>query len=401
VSESLLARRRLVDQQGAVVVQAAVGMMALLAMSAFVVDYGVLWLSRQQAQNAADAGAVSAAVALAYDEPSYPPPAGGIVEQSAMQLVASNPVWFSAAVPAVSYACPPELGTSVPCVRVDVYRDGTSGSTAIPTFFGPVLGIMSQSVRATATAQVAIGNGTTCLKPWAIPDKWIEHRPVDKAWEPGDVFEKYVEPGPGTLLVPADEYLGPVDGGEGMTVGLDLGLQLSLTFADPDANAPITPGLLLPLLLPGPNSYDENISGCNSHLSLFAEQFPTGSSSLLGATASGFADLIAADSLATWDPGTNSVQNSCAPGPCGAISPRLVPIVLFDVDQYQLMRATDNWCPGNIRCVKVANIVGFFIESASGIGAVGYVARYPGLVSPGNPSLSAASSFLPAVTLVR
>ena len=204
----LVSRRRLAGQQGAVVVQAAIGMVTLLGLSVFVVDYGILWLSRQQAQNAADAGAVAAAVARAYDDAADPPSTTGIVGKSAEQMVTANPVWFAPASYVLSFGCPPELGTSVPCAKVDVYRDGTFSSTPIPTFFGPVLGITSQGVRATATAQVAVGNSTPCLKPWAIPDRWTEHRPVDKSWAPGDVFERYLEPG-GTMLVPADEYIAP------------------------------------------------------------------------------------------------------------------------------------------------------------------------------------------------
>jgi uncharacterized membrane protein len=45
----------------------------LTALTAFVVDYGVLWVARRQAQNAADAGALAGATALAFDDVNYPP----------------------------------------------------------------------------------------------------------------------------------------------------------------------------------------------------------------------------------------------------------------------------------------------------------------------------------------
>ena len=41
-------------------------------------------------------------------------------------------------------------------------------------FFGNLLGIGSQGVRATATAQIVTGSQTDCLKPWAILDRWDE-----------------------------------------------------------------------------------------------------------------------------------------------------------------------------------------------------------------------------------
>src|SRR5206468_4796273 len=60
-------------ERGAILIQVAISIMALTAFSAFVVDYGVLWVARGQAQNAADAGALAGAIALAYDDTTYPP----------------------------------------------------------------------------------------------------------------------------------------------------------------------------------------------------------------------------------------------------------------------------------------------------------------------------------------
>ena len=61
---------RLDDERGAVLIQVAVAMLALLALSAFVFDYGVMWVSRGQAQNSADAGALSGAISLAFNSPT-------------------------------------------------------------------------------------------------------------------------------------------------------------------------------------------------------------------------------------------------------------------------------------------------------------------------------------------
>jgi hypothetical protein len=282
-------------------------------------------------------------------------------------------------------------------VRVDVFRDEDHGNP-LPTFFGPVLGIMAQDVRATATAVVAPGNSTTCLKPWAIPDKWIEHRPVTKSWAPGDVFNRYVEggPGAGTLLSPADDYIPPSAGG--MALATELGLQLSMTFADPLSSDPITTGYLLPVSLPGANTYALNITSCNGQLLALNAVLPTESSGVLADTISGFSDLIDADAGASWDSATNSIQDSCAPGPCGAVSPRLVAVALYNVEQYQLMRATGGCPPG---CITVSNIIGVFIESSNSSGAVGYVTKYPGLITEAAPVLSESSSFLPVIALVR
>ena len=53
---------RLRDDRGAIIIHVAFALLALLAFSAFVVDMGVMWVSRRQAQNAADAGALAGAV---------------------------------------------------------------------------------------------------------------------------------------------------------------------------------------------------------------------------------------------------------------------------------------------------------------------------------------------------
>ena len=44
----------------------------------------------------------------------------------------------------------------------------------------------------------------TCVKPFTIPDKWIEKNPDTKDWEPTDGFLRYGKKG--VLLSPADVY---------------------------------------------------------------------------------------------------------------------------------------------------------------------------------------------------
>src|SRR5437867_1366842 len=60
-------------ERGAILIQVAISIMALTAFTAFVVDYGVLWVARGQAQNAADAGALAGAIAREFDDVADPP----------------------------------------------------------------------------------------------------------------------------------------------------------------------------------------------------------------------------------------------------------------------------------------------------------------------------------------
>jgi Flp pilus assembly protein TadG len=61
-------QRRRESERGAVFIHVAIGLLVLLGFIAFVADYGMLWVSRNQAQNAADAGALAGVSALAFDQ---------------------------------------------------------------------------------------------------------------------------------------------------------------------------------------------------------------------------------------------------------------------------------------------------------------------------------------------
>src|SRR5438093_12680087 len=114
----------LASERGAVLVQTAVAALVLVGFGTFVVDYGILWTGRHQAQNAADAGAMAGALARAYEDFDDPPAAGGVADRTATQVAATNQVWGA---PAVAFAsvedCPPDVVNSRRCVRVKVFRN--------------------------------------------------------------------------------------------------------------------------------------------------------------------------------------------------------------------------------------------------------------------------------------
>src|SRR5512147_2976792 len=59
--------RRVSSERGAILIQVGIAILVLSAFGMFVIDYGVLWVSRHQAQNSADSGALAGATALALD----------------------------------------------------------------------------------------------------------------------------------------------------------------------------------------------------------------------------------------------------------------------------------------------------------------------------------------------
>ena len=178
------------NDRGATLVHVAISLMGLLMFSGFVVDYGVFWVARRQAQNAADAGALSGAAARIYNDPSASPSTtSGQVYSSIVNTVALNPIWGQAPPAAtvdIGWACPD--GTSN-CVRVDVYRDGSHSSTRLPTLFMKMGNVQSQGTRAHAVAQIVPANQTGCLRPWFLIDRYTDAN-NDGQFDAGDTYNQ-------------------------------------------------------------------------------------------------------------------------------------------------------------------------------------------------------------------
>src|SRR5262249_13082687 len=126
------------SERGAIIIQVAIALLGLTIFSAFVLDYGVLWTSRGQAQNAADAGALAGAQILQVD-----PTAATDATNAARALANQNAIWGQAPIAAdvnVSSPLPSRCPDgSLSCIKVDVYRGGTDlgGTThtnVLPTF---------------------------------------------------------------------------------------------------------------------------------------------------------------------------------------------------------------------------------------------------------------------------
>ena len=178
-------RRRIFrrNERGAIMIQTALSILMLMGFTVFVCDYGVVLVSRAQAQNAADAGALAGAIARGYDDFDDPPSSSGLAHDTAELVAEANLVWQQAGAAVVTFDCP--SGVTGKCVKVDVHRDGNNGSTALPTLFGPILGITSQRVMASATSIVGSGNATNCLRSIALPNEWVDFR------APSNEFNSY------------------------------------------------------------------------------------------------------------------------------------------------------------------------------------------------------------------
>jgi hypothetical protein len=404
------------SESGVILVQVAIAIVVLMAFMTFVMDYGVLWVSRGEAQNAADAGALAGAIARAYDDPANPPSNTGMAAQSAEQAAEQNMVWNAAPVAQVSWNCP--AGVAGSCVRVDVYRNGQFGSAPLPMLFGSILNMSQQGVRATATARVATANSTNCMRPFSVADKWAHViNPVDQFNRWRKVGSAAVEDNPHDQYTPPSQY-GP---GTGYTVQQDLGTQLVLKGGNnPNSTTgAIEPGWFLPVQLPdgaggyiaGANDYRAAIATCIGNPVTIGQYLPTETGAMVGPTSQGVGDLTALDPGATYDPSTHTVTGSCAPA-CAPISPRIVPISVFDMDEFQWRNAANDWtsswgtypaspCPIGGKCVRITNILGFFVEQMQGQDVMGRLIMYPGQFVVGAPSLGGGAGFLQTIQLVQ
>jgi len=301
-------------------------------------------------------------------------------------------------------------------------RNGGAHTNVLPTFFANLVGIQSQAIQATATAQVTSGNAVQCIKPWILPDKWKDNNESGGGWNSADTFTN-----------PPDTYTVGVDG---FRYPADQGAEVLLKG---DANA-WSSGWVQEIDLGGGNGsnvYRDEISGCPTWVptvAIYDGSVPCASRSdtdpekgcvnvkpgvSQGPTTQGVANLVALDT-ATWNPITNNVDSQCmtndscrdSNGNYTAISPRIVPVALFNPKAYW-----DLACNGNNCVAQVSNVFGFFLEgmcndvypnqatrpafcgtnSEAQKTVVGRMMQYPGQYNGG----STVSSFAKAIRLVR
>ena len=408
-------RTRAADERGAVLIQVGVAILVLTAFAMFVIDYGLLWVSRNQAQNAADAGALAGATALALDD-FDDRTATGPAKLAARSFALAHNVWDSAPdvqmdadvrfYPDAPAAFPASCATD-DCIRVDVHRT-QARNNALPMFLGFLVGLTNQGVRATATAQAAVANASDCLKPWAVADKWEEHNAPAETYDPDPM-----DPTP-DVYVPQN---GTNSAGTSYTIA-DVGTELTLKMGHPNQDTQITPGWFQALDLPcesgsnGADCYRENIIGCTTATYAVGDSdddpeinLDKETGAMGGPTRQGTQALIDLDPDADWDPIAKKVVNSCVEPPYSCSqpglkqSPRIVAVPVFDTHQY--------WATGGPGqgTIEIVNIFGFFVDRLEGTGGnpdvVGYLATTTALSSSSGGSVARDAAFLKAIQLVR
>jgi Flp pilus assembly protein TadG len=374
------------DERGMSFIFIGLGFMAFVAASTLAIDVGMFMTARSQAQNAADAGALSGATALGFDS-FTDRTAGGPAVQSAVNTALANSV-----IGAVVSTTPADVTFPVgptgraDRVKINVFRTGPR-SNAIPTLMGQLFGLATVDISATATAEASPANSMTCVKPFAIPDRWTENK--NPPWTTSSTFDRYDNKG--NVIANPDVYIPAGQPGYvGYNATSDKGTPLTIR-AGTGNN--IAPSMYFSWSMPGDDIggdfYRDNIAGCNTSLVHFGDPMTEEPGNMVGPTDSGIDDLIAKDPAAYWDTNTNSVHSTMNP------SPRVFPIPLFDPDYYQSAKVN-----GRNATLRVANWIGFFVENRTGNDVTGRIIPILGVID-NNAGPAPAGTFPVAIRLVQ
>jgi Flp pilus assembly protein TadG len=376
------------DESGMSYVFIGLGMMAFVSASMLAIDVGMLMTARSQAQNSADAGALSGAVSLLYDSYTDRSAGGPAVTNAIRGSQQNNVMSGQVSVLPGDVTFPNNPTTGEPNrVQVSVRRTASRGNP-VATMIARYFGMATTDIGATATAEASPANAMDCVKPFTIPDKWTEHQ--TPPWDPNDTYDAYDNKG--KPLANPDIYIpaynadgsananytgyrmfpaypgGPTDVGTALTIRAGTGNNITPSFYFSLAMTDDTGG----------SDYRWNIANCNHthyHSGDLLVQEP---GSMVGPTVQGITDLINQDSGATWN-GTKVVSQY------GNHSPRVFPIPLYDPIYYDSGKRN-----GRNADLKTANWICFFASSVNGNNITGIIVPCMGIYDKTGPAPNAA-----------
>lgn len=392
---------QLQDEQGAITVFVALLMVSLLVISAIAVDIGLWMNTRSEAQRVADSAALAGAgLWLKPDEPTLT-----AVEDTARYFASRNYVGRSTVISDQTLSdndVDVEIIAARRLVRVTV-----RGRT--PSLLARYFGLNELGVVGRAAARVFNVGGSTCVKPFALPDMWQENgndKGVIGLFEPGEdwSFDPAVDQ---YRRWQDDAGTGVETGyGSGFRNGLgsppytgDQGRQIVIKAGEPaggnngtnyDVPFNIRPGIFLPFVLPdnppddancglggnagiqGAAVYSQNICACNPSVVNIGGEYPLKTGNMVGPTKAGITDLIGLDPNASWNSSTNTVNSQY-----GEESPRVIKIALYDPAEV-IASGKQSVTLNNIALFflegyenNTKNVIGRFMKYADGSAAAG------------------------------
>jgi hypothetical protein len=422
-------------EQGNALILGALSFAVLIGFGVLTIDIGRILVTKNQLQNAADAGALAGASMFCENANASDPEV-----EARVRIVGGSHI---------SLAMDKPEKVDIPNSQIKITRNLDAGRNEVEVttksltrqYFlnlmkgqgwgGP--GGTSDMVEAVAAAACGATCGVTCVKPWSIPDRWDDVTAIpgytggkingkkmpnwqgDKHWngeklvndingnhiyDQGDTWEDDNANGSYDAEAYNEKFTGyipdPVQGNY-LSPGGDLGLVLTLKAAngtnpEPGQYYPIDlPPINRGTPIPGGDQYRDNIGTCNAAQVWPGDWLRMETGNMVGPTNQGMRDLIAQDPDAYWDPITQSVQGSKF-----EISPRIVLVPIHDpripIDA------------GHTQPIQVTKIAAFFMEQMDGNAEVR--GRFLKVRNPGEPCVAGAggggvTSFTYSLSLIK
>jgi Flp pilus assembly protein TadG len=380
-------RRLRRDERGATLIVVGVGFFGCMAASALAIDVGMFMGARTQAQNSADAGALAGAIALVFNDFDDRSSGGPAVTSARSAALANRVVGTEVSVNASDVTFPAGAAGVNNRVKVTVFRN-QARNNAVPTLIGPMLGLPLVDISATATAEASPADAARCLMPFTIPDRWTENQ--TGPWDPNDDEFDIVDK-KGNPVANPDVYI-PANqtGYTGYNPVRDKGMQIVLKTNNLNKTAPSFYNPWAPPGSGGAEDYRNNIATCNTTKLKIGDLMAAEPGNMTGPTSQGTTDLVAKDPNAYWDTACN-----CVKGSRFSVSPRVATVPLYDPVYYDTGKTN-----GSNASLKIANLLGFFIEGMNGTQVVGRVTPITGLLGGGGGP-TPAGAFAQVIRLVE
>ncbi len=348
-----LFRARVRSEEGGVLVLVALSASAAIAFSALAIDIGMLMTARDEAQRAADAGALAAASAYLEtprDDALQP------AKDRARRLLGANTL-RNVPIDTTLLSSTTDVDTLEEAI-VELIPDRyqarvTVRRKAIPLWFARIMGINDWGVSASAVAEATDAGAADCVKPFAIPDAWSDaddDTNLNRIWDGGEEWDFGSSPG--------DYYQSMTTANDGATAtgygsdfrkdyDHDFGRPIYLKVTNPNDSQLLTTSVFLPWRLdpdptmgqctipasgkqdPGASTYRRNICQCNKNPVEIGRPYQIETGDMVGPTYQGVKELIGQDPDAVWDQENMRIDNSLW-GDDWRHSPRVIRVGVFD-----------------------------------------------------------------------
>jgi putative Flp pilus-assembly TadE/G-like protein len=336
-------------ERGATLVLVAVCLVGITGVGAVAIDLGMLLKARNEAQRAAEAGALAGASAF-REYAASDPQAIDSAAARARRFAEANTILDRPVAPAEVQ--PPQIISDSQKVRVTVQRP------QVGTWFARILGVNAVPIGARAAAMATYAGTGKCVKPFAVPDTWNERDATqdpngnhlqdegEDDWSYDPAVDDYQQGNPDSPNGGQTGYGSELRNDNGDYVN-DSGRELVLTLPVPPAAgnggppvAPYTGPLQFQPFSPGgstdPADYREAIEGCDPSQVSLGEPYPLmpPSDPLSDATKEGIDSLFSTDPDARWDSEKETITDSRYAD--WRNSPRTIKVGLFNPEQIGL-----------------------------------------------------------------